>query len=216
MAILRFPNPRNATPEGILALGGDLEPESLILAYRQGIFPWPMDGLPLAWFCPSERAVLEYRNLHIPKSLEKLRRKNPFQFTIDQAFQKVITYCAQIPRPGQDGTWITDEIQEAYCEFHRLGHAHSFEAWKDGKLVGGLYGVDAGGAFAAESMFHFESNASKLVVLEMMDHFFKRGLDWVDIQVLTPHMEKLGAEMISRDRFLNQLQQTLKQNLKLF
>jgi leucyl/phenylalanyl-tRNA---protein transferase len=216
MAILRFPDPRHASPDGIVALGGDLEPESLILAYSQGIFPWPIEGLPLAWFCPPERAILEWNRLHIPRSLAKAGKNSDFQFTIDRAFHQVIETCAKSPRPGQTGTWITEELKVAYCKFHELGHAHSIEVWSSNELVGGLYGVDGGGSFAAESMFHKVSHASKLAILFLMDHLHSRGLTWMDIQVLTPHMEALGARVISRDRFLSKLKQNKSLGLKLF
>lgn len=216
MVIKRFPNPRNSTPEGIVAIGGDLEPESLILAYRQGIFPWPIEGLPLTWFCPPTRAILEWDRLHIPRSLAKVKRKNRFHFTWDQAFPQVIEACSQIPRPHQSGTWITDEIKEAYCTFHQLGYAHSLEVWKDQELVGGLYGVDAGGVFAGESMFYLEPNASKLAILFLMEYLYSRGSTWLDIQTLTPHMEGLGAREIDRDEFLIRLQESLDQGFELF
>jgi leucyl/phenylalanyl-tRNA--protein transferase len=216
MAILQFPDPRHTTPEGILALGGDLEPSSLLLAYRQGIFPWPMDGIPLAWFCPPERAILEWDQLHRPRSLMKAQRSSGFAFTLDQAFPQVIRECSTSPRPGQRGTWITDEMIEAYCTMHKLGHAHSVEVWKDGDLVGGIYGMEAGGAFAGESMFYKASNASKLAILFLMEYLHSRNLDWMDIQTLTPHMEHLGAREISRNAFLKKLKETQSMGLQLF
>ena len=216
MPIARFPNPRQTGPEGILAVGGDLHPQSLLLAYRQGIFPWPMDGVPLAWFCPPERGIVEFSEIHIPRSLTAVQKRAPYRLTIDRAFESVIRSCAALPRPGQDGTWITDEMVEAYTTFHRIGHAHSVEAWLGDELVGGMYGVDVDGAFAGESMFYLKPNASKLVLLYLFDHLKKRGLDWMDIQVLTPHMEALGAKLIPRDLFLDRLAQTRKRGLRLF
>jgi leucyl/phenylalanyl-tRNA--protein transferase len=216
MVIKRFPDPRHSTPEGIVAVGGDLEPESLLLAYRQGIFPWPISDLPLTWFCPPTRAILEWDQLHIPRSLVKTRKKNLFQFTFDQAFSHVIEACSQIPRPHQPGTWITDEIKQAYCKLHELGHAHSIEVWKDQQLVGGLYGVDAGGVFAGESMFYLEPNASKLAILTLMEHLHAKGSHWMDIQVLTPHMEAMGAREVPRNEFLNRLKETLQLKIELF
>lgn len=208
MAILKFPNPRISTPEGIVAIGGDLDPESLILAYSQGIFPWPIEGLPLTWFCPPQRAILEFKHLHISQSLKRSRKKSPFLFTIDQSFKKVIEECAKTPRPNQEGTWITPQIIDSYCTLHKLGHAHSIEVWNETQLVGGLYGVASSGAFAAESMFHHEANASKLAILFLLEHLYTRQLDWIDIQVMTPHMQALGAQLISRDEFLTKLAET--------
>jgi leucyl/phenylalanyl-tRNA--protein transferase len=214
MAILKFPDPRLASPEGIVALGGDLEPESLILAYEQGIFPWPIQGLPLAWFCPPERAILEWDQLHIPRSLARFERKKPFQFSLDQNFDQVISECSKIPRPEQEGTWITKKMLAAYKRFHKLGHAHSVEVWNKNKLVGGLYGVNAGGVFAGESMFHLEPNASKLAILFLMKHLHSQGSDWMDIQVMTPHMEALGARTLSRDEYLKKLSQEQAKKLR--
>jgi leucyl/phenylalanyl-tRNA--protein transferase len=216
MPQIQFPDPRQSTEDGIIAFGGNLLPETLLTAYRQGIFPWPISDLPLPWFCPPERAVLEWHHLHIPRSLLRAQKKTQFRFTHDQAFDEVINECAQIPRPGQDGTWITDEIKSAYCRLHRLGHAHSIEVWSEDHLVGGIYGVDAGGSFAAESMFHKKTDASKLALLHLMKHLHDRGSHWIDIQVLTPHLEALGARVIPRDEFLDKLRDALSLKLELF
>src|SRR5262245_24625107 len=219
MPILRFPDQADASPEGIVAVGGDLHPDSLKLAYSQGIFPWPHAGYPLLWFSPDPRGILEFEYLHISRTLRSIRRKASHQgwtFTIDHAFADVIRLCAQVPRGGQPGTWITSEMHAAYLLFHRLGHAHSVEAWRDGRLVGGIYGVDAGGAFAAESMFHLESNGSNLALLHLIDHLAKSGLDWLDIQVLSPHLESLGARAIPRAVFLQRLASTRQRRLTLF
>lgn len=216
MPIAAFPDPRESTPEGIVALGGDLHTDSLLRAYRSGIFPWPHRGLPLLWFSPPERGVLEFKELHIPRSLAGARRKGTFRFTVDRAFREVIAACAGARRPGQGGTWITPEMLEAYCELHRLGHAHSVEAWKDERLVGGIYGVDAGGAFSGESMFYLEPNASKLALLRLIEHLASRGLGWMDIQMVTPHMKTLGGREIPRAEFLAKLARALSAGLKLF
>jgi leucyl/phenylalanyl-tRNA--protein transferase len=216
MAIVQFPDPRTASPEGIVAIGGDLGPTSVIAAYRQGIFPWPVDKLPLLWFSPPERGVLEFRNLHIPRSLARARKQCPLRFSIDEAFGRVIRRCADTPRPGQQGTWITPGIVAAYLRLHRMGIAHSVEAWRGDDLCGGLYGVDVVGAFAAESMFYSVPNASKLAVLHLAEHLGDRGLDWIDIQTLTPHMARLGARAIPRDEFLLRLQETRRRGLRLF
>jgi leucyl/phenylalanyl-tRNA--protein transferase len=216
MPVLEFPDPRSASSEGIVAVGGDLHPDSLLLAYRQGIFPWPVPDLPLLWFCPAERGILEFADLHIPRSLARARRRSTLRVTIDAAFPSVIRSCARTPRPGQDGTWITPQIIAAYIRLHELGIAHSAEAWSGNRLVAGLYGVDVDGAFAAESMFHREPDASKLVLLFLIDHLRGRGLEWIDIQVLTPHLARLGAKAIGRDDFLKRLRRTRARGLRLF
>lgn len=216
MAIIQFPDPRTASPEGIVAIGGDLHPESVVAAYRQGIFPWPVEKLPLLWFCPAERGVLEFTALHLPRSLRRARRLAPYGFTIDRDFASVIRGCAETPRPGQRGTWITPAVIAAYCRLHAMGIAHSVEAWADGELVGGLYGIDVDGAFAAESMFYRRANASKLAVLHLIDHLRSRGLDWIDVQTLTPHMIRLGATPMPREAFLARLRRTRARGLRLF
>src|SRR5919112_884125 len=180
-APMEFPEVRGSDFGDIVAVGGSLHPVNLLAAYRRGIFPWPIEGWPLTWFCPRERAVLDFPRLHVPRSL------------------------ALAARPEQEGTWITREIYENYCALHRAGRAHSVEAWEGDELVGGIYGVDAGGAFAGESMFYLRPNASKLALLFLLDHLKSRGLDWLDIQVMTPHMHALGAKLIGRDEFLDRL-----------
>jgi len=216
MPVRRFPDPRSATVDGIVAIGGDLEPETLQCAYAQGIFPWPVAGLPLLWFSPPERGVLDFAELHIPRSLARARRRCGYRLTIDAAFSSVIRACASTPRPGQLGTWITPEIIVAYERLHALGIAHSVEAWADDCLVGGIYGVDAGGAFAGESMFYRAPDASKIALLHLVEHLAARGLDWLDIQVLTPHMARLGARAMPRDAFLARLAATRRRGLRLF
>jgi len=216
MPIVAFPDPRTTNADGIVAVGGDLHPESLLLAYRQGIFPWPVDGLPLLWFCPAERAILDFTELHIPHSLARAHKRTTLRFTLDAAFPAVIRACAEAPRPNQEGTWITLQIIAAYTLLHRLGIAHSAEAWNGERLVGGIYGVEIDGAFAAESMFYREPNASKLTLLHLIDHLHSRGLDWIDTQMLTPHIERLGAKTIGRQAFLEKLQCTRARGLRLF
>jgi leucyl/phenylalanyl-tRNA--protein transferase len=224
MAIRKFPDPRtDAGPEGLLALGGDLEPESLLLAYRQGIFPWPVEGLPLAWFCPPERAILEFDRLHLPRSLRAFLRKHRYRLSIDTAFEEVIAACADVPRPHQpvdpeqtSHTWITEEMEEAYVEFHRRGHAHSVEVWEGDELVGGIYGVEFDGCFAGESMFHLRPNTSKLALLHLVEHLRLQGCRWMDIQMMTPHLERLGARPIPRDKFLDLLESSRRPGVRLF
>ena len=190
--------------------------ENLRRAYRKGIFPWHIDGLPLPWFCPERRAVLDFSELHIPKSLERERRKMRFEFTIDRAFPQVIENCARVKRNQDTGTWITSDFIGAYIELHEAGDAHSVEVWENGELVGGLYGVDAGGVFCGESMFHLRSNASKFALLFLIEHLQTRGADWLDAQVMTPHLLVLGAHEISRNIFLTRLEQTQAKGLQLF
>jgi leucyl/phenylalanyl-tRNA--protein transferase len=216
MALIQFPDPRTSAYEGIVMLGGVLNVPNLLNAYRRGIFPWPIDGWPLTWFCPEERAVLEFKDLHVPRRLSREQRRSPLRFTIDSNFRAIITCCARVRRNGEQGTWITPEMLRAYCALHEAGHAHSVEAWAGAELVGGLYGVDAGGAFAGESMFHLRPNASKLALLFLIEHLQARGLDWLDVQVQSPHMRALGAKEISRDEFLLKLTETRARRLKLF
>ncbi len=216
MVRLRFPDPRHATPEGIVAVGGEPRTEYLYEAYTHGIFPWPVEGYPLLWFSPARRAILEFDDLHVSRSLARTRRLTSLRLTIDQDFPSVIRACAAVSRPHERGTWITPEMIEGYCEFHRRGHAHSVEVWEEDALVGGIYGVDAGGAFAGESMFHLRPNASKLALLFLVEHLKSRGLDWLDIQVMTPHMKAFGAKEISRDEFLEKLAVARHRGLQLF
>lgn len=216
MPVTRFPDPRSADADGIVAVGGDLHPQSLLLAYRQGIFPWPVEGLPMLWFCPAERAILRFEDLHVPRSLDYARRRSTLRFTVDAAFEQVIRGCARSPRPGQEGTWITPDIIRSYVRFHDLGHAHSVEAWSGEELVGGIYGVDVDGAFCAESMFYRAPNASKLSLLHLIEVLRRGGLDWLDVQVMTPHMKRLGATTIGRDEFLEQLRRSRARGLRPF
>jgi leucyl/phenylalanyl-tRNA---protein transferase len=211
-----FPDPREATPEGIVAVGGRPEPALLDEAYARGIFPWPVEGYPLLWFSPPERGLLFFDELRVARSLARERRRTRLTFTFDRAFERVIGACASVPRAHETGTWITREMVRGYCEFHRMGRAHSVEAWEDGNLVGGLYGVDAGGAFAGESMFRLRPNASKLALLFLIEHLRARGLGWLDIQVMTPHMEALGARLVPREEFLSLLADARRRDLKLF
>lgn len=228
MSRIRFPDPNLAAPSGLLAVGGDWNPETILEAYRNGIFPWPQ-GSPdepdfepeweLAWFSPPRRAVLEWENLHISKSLKKARKlaeKDGITFTFDRAFRDVISLCGATPRPGQGGTWITKNLNEAYTTLHTQGYAHSVEAWSGTHLVGGLYGLAVDGYFSAESMFFKRPDASKLCLLHLVEHLHTRGLEWIDIQVMTPHLKALGASTISRERFLVRLAQTRATALRLF
>ena len=206
-----------ASPEGVVAMGGDLSVETLAGAYRRGIFPWPHNGYPLCWFCPDPRAVLDLDSVHVPKSLTRERRKERFTYTIDAAFPDVIAACQLARRPDQGGTWITKPMQAAYIALHQTGLAHSVEAWNaEGTLAGGLYGVDIGGVFTGESMFYHEDYASKLCLLHLFDHLRERGSDWIDIQMMTEHFAALGATEIPRDMFLARLAAAQSSNRQLF
>jgi leucyl/phenylalanyl-tRNA--protein transferase len=216
MALIRFPDPRSAPFGDIVTIGGVLNVSNLLRAYRQGIFPWPIEGWPLAWFCPEDRAILEFKDLHIPRRLARERKNCGLEFTIDKNFEGVIKACATAKRKDENGTWIIPGIIGAYTQLHKAGHAHSAEAWEGDRLVGGLYGVDAGGAFAGESMFFKRPNASKLAFLYLVDHLAERGVDWIDIQVMTPHMQALGAKVIDRDEFLEKLAGARERGLQLF
>ena len=213
----QFIPPRQAGDADVVGVGGPLTPETLRFAYGQGIFPWPMTGYPLLWFCPTLRAVLDFDRLHVPQSLARTRRRSNLTFTIDQAFDDVITACRASPRPGQEGTWITSPMVNAYRALHREGGAHSVEAWDpSGALVGGLYGVSVGGVFTGESMFHRAPNASKLSLLFLVDHLASRGRNWLDCQVMTPHMEALGAREVPRNEFLDRLESARTSSEPLF
>ena len=210
-----FPDPRDARGD-IVAIGDALTVDILSDAYRHGIFPWPHHGLPTPWFSPKRRAVIFFDELHIGRSLAKQKKRAPYTFTIDEAFDTVIRSCSATPRPGQDGTWITPHIIRAYTALHKAGMAHSIEAWRDGELVGGLYGIDSGGVFTGESMFYNQPDASKLALLFLIDHLQERGATWLDCQVMTPHMAALGAREISRTKFLDLLRDTQEKNLAIF
>lgn len=208
MSLINFPDLIDERFGDIVAIDDRLSAENLLRAYRRGIFPWPIEGWPLTWFCPQERAILDFKDFRIPRSLRKVQRHVQFRFTIDEQFADVIEACASVARAHEEGTWITREMMRAYCELHRQGHAHSVEAWEGTELVGGLYGVDAGGVFAGESMFYLRPNASKLALVHLIRYLQARGHEWIDIQMLTPHMEAFGAKVIPRAQFLERLKNT--------
>ncbi|MGH1450896.1 MAG: leucyl/phenylalanyl-tRNA--protein transferase [Pseudomonadaceae bacterium] len=194
-----------AEPEGLLAAGGDLSPERLLSAYAQGIFPWYQDGQPLLWWSPNPRTILYPARLHVSRSMQKFMRRTDLVITLDRSFAEVISACAQ-PRTYTDGTWITAEMQRAYCHLHQLGHAHSVEVWDGAELVGGLYGVALGKVFFGESMFSRRSNASKAAFIFLVRHLQSWGYELIDCQMPTDHLFSLGAESISREAFVDQLQ----------
>ncbi len=201
-----FPDPRNAGPDGLLCVGGDLEVDTLYAAYSQGIFPWPQEGLPLLWFSPWERGVLDFKDVHWPRRFLRDLRKSEFEVTFNQAFASVIHECAKQPRVHEQGTWILPEMQFAYEKFHEAGYAHSIECWKDGVLVGGMYGVYVEGVFSGESMFHRASGASKMCLYRAIEKLRESGIEWIDIQMVTPVLETFGGKYISRDEYLERLE----------
>ena len=208
---LVFPPPGEAEPSGLLAVGGDLSPERLLLAYASGIFPWPSEGLPLPWFSPDPRWVIVPSEIHVPRRLARSLRAARYEVRLDTAFPRVIRACASAERPGQDGTWITPEMVAAYERLHALGFAHSAEAWREGELVGGLYGVSLGGCFFGESMFTRAPDASKTALVTLLRQLDVWGFPLFDCQTHTPHVERLGARAWPREIFLEALSEALEQ-----
>lgn len=205
-----FPPADHADPSGLLAVGGDLSSDRLLEAYRQGIFPWYSDDQPLLWWSPDPRLILELSQFRLSRSLRRTLRKQTFQVTFDRAFDEVIKACASVPRRGQRGTWITEEMQEAYIRLYGLGFAHSVESWFEGELVGGIYGVSLGRCFFGESMFHLKSNASKVALAALVERLRNWDFDFIDAQMTTDHMLRLGAEEVPRRLFLKRLQAALR------
>jgi leucyl/phenylalanyl-tRNA--protein transferase len=206
---LEFPPPELAE-DGLLAVGGDLCPERLVLAYSMGIFPWYEEGQPILWHSPDPRMVLPVASLRVPRSVAKAVRKGLYRVTLDTAFDDVIDACASVFRPGQHSTWITPEMRKAYGELFRRGLAHSAEAWAGDVLVGGLYGVSLGGVFFGESMFARASDASKVAFVTLMGALRAWGMTLVDSQVYTDHLARFGAEEWPRSRYLKELREALK------
>lgn len=205
---LIFPDPILADPEGLLAVGGDLSVERLLLAYSMGIFPWYSDGQPILWWSPDPRLILYPDQIKISKSLK--RNINKYEIKYDQQFRNVMLNCSEISRPGQDGTWITDQMIEAYCILHIKGFAHSVEAYLDGELVGGLYGISLGNAFFGESMFAKEPDASKVALVNLAEKLVEWEFDFIDCQVTTDHLLRMGAVEIPRSEFLSGLNNALR------
>jgi leucyl/phenylalanyl-tRNA---protein transferase len=198
-----FPDPRLADGSGLLAVGGDLSPARLLGAYQRGIFPWYSEGQPLLWWSPDPRMVLPVEELHVGRSLRKRIRKAPYRITLDRAFARVIDACGAVPRPGQHGTWITADMRDAYVRLHHLGYAHSVEAWdEEGRLVGGLYGVSVGRAFAGESMFARADDASKIAFVHLVRQLHAWGHPLIDCQMHTHHLARFGAREVPRETFL--------------
>jgi len=206
---LHFPDPRTADGEGLVAIGGDLSAPRLLLAYRKGVFPWTVN--PITWWSPDPRAVFELERFHVPRSLAKFIRKQPFEITLDRAFRHVMQACAA-PATGRGETWITPEFIEAYSRLHEQGHAHSVECWHKNELVGGIYGVSTGGFFAGESMFHRVANASKVALCHLVERLRSRAFALFDIQMVTPASRQLGAVEISRDEYLKRLKAAVQKD----
>jgi len=204
---LKFPSPQEANSDGLLAVGGDLSSERLILAYNSGIFPW-YDYRPIKWYSPNPRMVLLPENLRINRSLRKALKKRPYEIRFDTAFRDVMKACAEIERPDQDGTWITEEMLQAYTQLHEQGIAHSAEAWHEGELVGGVYGLSLGGSFFGESMFTRANDASKIAFTVLTRQLIRWSISLIDCQVYTEHLASLGAELWPRSQFLKKLEQT--------
>lgn len=206
----RFPDPEDSDPSGLLAVGGDLEPRRLLRAYALGIFPWYSEGQPILWHSPDPRALLVPAELHVPRSLRRTLRRGRFEVRLDSAFPEVVRACAELPRPDQDGTWITADMRHAYGRLHDLGFAHSAEAWEDDRLVGGLYGVSLGGAFFGESMFAMRSDASKVALVVLVEQLQDWGFDLFDCQIESEHVARFGARPVARSEFLRRLRNSLE------
>jgi len=204
-----FPDLEEADESGLLAIGGDLSIDRLKMAYSKGIFPWYEDGMPILWWSPDPRMVLFPKKMIISHSLKQSIKRQQFTVTIDTVFEKVIKNCSRTPRKGENGTWITREMKNAYIRLHEAGYAHSAEAWLDGELVGGLYGVALGKAFFGESMFHHVTNASKVAFYHLVEKLSSWNFDIIDAQVYTNHLESLGGEMIPRSQYIQILEGAL-------
>lgn len=199
-------NPRQSTEEGLVAIGGDLTADRLVEAYSLGVFPWPHEGLPMLWFSLDPRGVIEFDELHLPKSFQKFLRKNlHWKITRDQAFERVIEECEKQPRKDQQGTWISQEVKSGYLELFNRGQAHSIEVWEGEELIGGIYGVMSEKYFSGESMFHRRDNASKVALYELIKWLQSLGLKWLDIQMVTSVSESFGGKYIPREEFLKRI-----------
>ena len=209
-----FPPPSEAEPSGLLAVGGDLSSRRLLAAYAAGIFPWYEDPQPILWFSPDPRWLLLPSELHVSRRLARTLRQGSFEVTFDRAFDRVIRGCASARRASEAGTWITPAMREAYQELFELGFAHSAEAWQAGELVGGVYGVSLGGAFFGESMFTLRPDASKVALVTLVRQLADWGFDFLDCQVHTPHLQKLGARAWPRAAFLRALEGTLRRETR--
>lgn len=205
-----FP-PVDHAEDGLLAVGGDLSPPRLLQAYSEGIFPWYSEGEPILWHSPDPRFVLATETFRVPKRVARVVRSGRFRVTLDEAFEEVIRACQEAPRPGQPGTWITDEMREAYVELSRLGFAHSAECWLGDELAGGLYGVSIGGTFSGESMFSRVDDASRVALVTLVEQLARWNIALIDCQVETPHLARFGARNIPRETFIEQLRSAIRE-----
>jgi|TARA_B100000959_G_C14864667_1_gene575717 leucyl/phenylalanyl-tRNA--protein transferase len=208
-----FPDVKKATPEGLVAVGGNLSPKRLLSAYRQGIFPWYSENQPIFWWSLDPRGIIPLDDFHVGATLIKVLKRKIFEIKINTAFEDVMRACA-VRSDGSESGWITEEMISAYTELHRLGNAHSIESWRNGKLVGGVYGIAIGGLFAAESMFYLESNASKIALTALVERMKETGFTLFDCQMVTNVTKRMGAIEISREEYLKQLNKALLQNCK--
>lgn len=203
---VEFPDPRDTLAEGILAVGGTLDVGTLYTAYSRGIFPWPQQGLPMLWFSPEQRGILEFKDFKVPESLKRFRRRHPeIEFTVNADFRQVIEECAKQKRPGQEGTWILPAMKKAYTSFFHEGYAMSVEVRENQILIGGIYGVLVEGVFSGESMFYKKPNASKLALWYLVDYLRERGHEWMDVQMVTPVVASMGGKYVDRDSYLEML-----------
>ena len=207
-----FPTARDAGEEGLLAFGGDLNPNRILKAYRSGIFPWFNPDDPILWWSPNPRLLLYPEDFKTSKSFRRVLRNKGFEVRFDTNFEAVITHCGEVPREGQEGTWLTKEMKEAYIEIHHMGFAHSIETYYEGALVGGLYGIAMGRGFFGESMFSLMPNASKVALKALSSICAKKSYDFIDCQVATPHLIQWGAKLVDRDTFLDTLEETLEKS----
>ncbi|MFS4460933.1 leucyl/phenylalanyl-tRNA--protein transferase [Bdellovibrio sp. HCB2-146] len=203
---VEFPDPEDTLAEGIIAVGGTLDVGTLYAAYSQGIFPWPQQGFPMLWFSPEQRGILDFKDFHVPESLQRFRRRNThLQFTMNHDFHQVIEECSKQPRPGQDGTWILPAMKRAYLELFKAGYAISVEVREDNILIGGIYGVLIEGVFSGESMFYKKPNASKLALWRLVEILQSMGHQWIDVQMVTPVVASMGGKYVERAEYLEML-----------
>jgi leucyl/phenylalanyl-tRNA---protein transferase len=217
MTILAFPPVELADEDGLLAVGGDLEVDSLLLAYRSGIFPWPLDERCLTWFAPPQRTLLFLKDAHISKKLLREFKSGVYRFEADRDFERIISACAELTNRGrQRGTWITPSMRDAYTDLHKAGFCHCIGCYQNDELIGGLYGVALGGMFSGESMFFRKSNASKLALCCLIEHLRQMQCEWIDCQVMTPLLKSFGAVEVPRETFMRLLAKALTKEAQLF
>ena len=210
---IEFPDPRQSLAEGVVAVGGILDTGTLYVAYSKGIFPWPQSGLPLLWFCPDQRGILDFKDFKVPESLQRFRKKNAnWIFTVNKSFHQVLEECAKQPRPGQDGTWLTSAMKRAYVKFNDEGYCLSVEVRENNILIGGVYGVLVKGVFSGESMFYKKPNASKMALWYLVELLKSQGHQWMDVQMVTPVVASFGGKYIAKERYLKMLKKRHLEN----